>query len=368
MTAEETVRTLDDWGVAQSLDTRNMLRIIDEMPEQFETALAIAQEFVVEPSEEPLSAMCVVAVAESATIAELAVVSMGENGGVPIVCNGTRPLPSFVGENTAVLVIDYHGKSETIIRNYRSAIASGARVFVATSGGRLLQLALADGVQVFRIPPGQPARTAVGYLFVPVVCIAQRLGLVTGGLEQVSSALLRLKSAREVLRFSMFGPRNIAKQVAEQLSDKAIAIYGPPGYGEVLARRWSAQIAANAKRQSVHGHFPDITLGDVSAWENANGTDQGIVFLTDPETTADSRALTKIAQELAPSEIIEVVVKGGSTVEKALYGLMFGDYVSCYLALLAEIDPNPMGLVQTIAVRLENPMVEVAETAADVQS
>lgn len=365
MTAEETVIMLDDWSLVQSVDKRNMLRMIDELPEQFETALAMAREFAIEPSVEPLSTLCVTAVAESATIAELAVTSMNDCGTIPTVFIGSRPIPNFVGENTAVVVIDYHGKSETILRNYRAATARGARIFVATSGGPLLQAAVADGARIFRMAPGQPARTAVGYLFVPVVCIAQSLGLVTGGVERIASAVLRMKAAREEFRFARPLSSNPAKQIADLLSDKTIAVYGSGGYGDALAKRWSSQIAANAKRPSMNGFFPDAAYGDLSTWENHDGIAPGFVFLTDPEDTVDSRSLMQIAEKLAPAQVSKVAIKGGSSIEKALYGLMLGDYVSCYLALLAQTNPTPMEIVQSIESRLGRPETEPTQQGTE---
>ena len=41
-------------------------------------------------------------------------------------------------------------------------------------------MAAKDRAKIVRIPPGQPSRTAIGYLFVPVVALFEQMGLARG--------------------------------------------------------------------------------------------------------------------------------------------------------------------------------------------
>src|SRR5947199_94929 len=61
---------------------------------------------------------------------------------------------------------------------YDYAKRSGARVIAVTSGGKLADLARGDGHTVILIPGGQPPRTALGLMFIPVLNACDRMGLL----------------------------------------------------------------------------------------------------------------------------------------------------------------------------------------------
>jgi len=326
----------------QSVDKRNMLRLITELPEQCETALGIARSFSMEPPEVKPAGVFITGVGDSGLAADMAAAVLADSAEVPIVSDHGAKLPKHVGENSLVIVIDYSGKSELQVRNLRNAKQRGAHVLCVTSGSNLLEAALSEGINTIRIPPGQPERSALGYLFVPLVAAVEKIGLATGQVEKLSHAIKLMKNVREGLRFENPTSRNVAKQIAHRLFGKLVVIYGAPRYRAAVANRWKRQIGANSKGLAFIGAFPDLALNDISGWEfvtNRSG-EFGIVLLSDPSDKGEMAKLMTASEEvLSEFGVVRAEMHGSTVMEKLLYGVYLGDYVSYYLALLYGVNP-----------------------------
>lgn len=350
----EPAPVLDDLAIMQDIDKRNMLRLINELPEQFETAMGIARSFALEPMVEEPNVVFFTGVGDSAITADMAAAALAGITRVPVISDHGAHLPKYVDENSVVVVIGYDGKSDSLVRNYKDARQRGAQVICVTSGGKLLDAATKDGARIMKIPPGQPARTAAGYLLVPLLSIVEKLGLAENITEQLSHAVKLLKNAREALRFEYPTARNLAKQTAEQLAGKIAVIYGASDYRWALSRRWSGQISANTKMLAFDDKFPCTATSRISGWERADefADKLAIVILRDASDKGEIAEMANRAQEmLGKFTFVSVEIKGASTLEKMLYGLYLGDYVSYYMALLLGVNPTPT----EFAAQIESP-------------
>ena len=222
----EPTPTLDDLARMQSVDRRNMLRLITELPEQCETALGIARSFSIEPLPVKPNVIYLTGSGDAAIAADMISSALAEEIDVPVVSDHGGRFPKYVGEESLVFVVDYSGKSAVVLRNYREAKLRGAHVICVTSGGKLLEAASKDGVAIVKIPPGQPNRSAFGYLLVPPVVVIEKLGLGEGLSEKLSQAVKLIKNVRESFRFENPTARNLAKQTANALFNRVVCVYG----------------------------------------------------------------------------------------------------------------------------------------------
>lgn len=345
---------LDDVATTQAVDRKNMLRLINELPEQCETALGIGRSFTPEALPEPPNAVFIVGTGDSGMAGEMALQAVGESLSVPVICEHGGRLPKYIGEGSLVFVLDYAGKSASTLQLYKEARQRGARVICITSGGKLREAAMKDGTPFVRIQPGQPSRTAIGYLLIPLILLFEQLGLASGLAEKCSYGIRLMKNVRESLRFENPAARNVAKQIAHALSGKTVVVYGASDYRGPIAARWKSQISANAKSPAFTSLFPNMIESEISGWELArNKEDFALVFLKDSPERAEVAALMEASREvLRDFEVIYAEIKGGSTIERLLYGIYLGDYVSYYLALLAEVDPSAAGYVGEVESQL----------------
>lgn len=360
----ESIPTLDDVARMQSVDKRNMLRLITELPEQCETALGIARSFAIEPPEVKPSGVFITGVGDSGLAADMAAAVLADSAEVPIVSDHGGRLPKHVSDNSLVIVVDYSGNSESELRNLREARQRGAHVVCVTSGRKLLEAAVSEGISTIRIPPGQPERSALGYLFVPLVVAVEKFGLASGQVEKLSHGIKLMKNVREGLRFENPTSRNVAKQIAHKLFGKLVVIYGAPRYRAAVASRWKRQIDANSKGLAFTGAFPDLALSDISGWEfvtNRSG-EFGIVLLSDPNDKGEMAKLMAASEEvLSEFGVVRVDLRGSTVVEKLLYGVYLGDYVSYYLALLYGVNPMVSENVSQVQSRVREAPQQAAE-------
>lgn len=342
MATEQPIPILDDVGRMQAVDKRNLLRLINELPEQCETALGIGRNFAVEPLAAKPNAVFITGVGESGTASDMLASVLSEELDIPVISDYSGRLPHYVGEESLVLVADYTGKSAATLRIYKEARQRNAAIICITSGGKLLETASKDGTKIIKIPPGQPNRSAIGYLFVPLMVAVEKCGLVRGMSEKVSSGILLMKNARESLRFENPTTRNIAKQTALNIADRLPVIYGAPGIRSAVALRWKNQLNANSKTAAFSGMFPNALTSDVAGWERIDQMCEriAIIFLREPNDKTENTELMNLTKELLGKfTAIDVDLKGSTTIEKLLYGVYMADYVSYYLALIYEVNP-----------------------------
>ncbi len=351
----EPIPILDDVVRMQAVDKRNMLRLINELPEQCETALGVARSTALEPFVNAPSDVFITGVGDSAIAADMASAILSEQADIPILSDCGGRLPKHVGEKSLVFVLDYAGKSRSALRNMRDARQRGASVICISGGGKLLEQAAKEGIARVSIPPGQPQRSAIGYLLVPVIVTIERLGLVEGETEKVSHAIKLMKNARESLRFENVTARNVAKRLAQSLFGKLVVVYGAYGYRTAVARRWKSQINSNSKALAFYGALQDLATGEISGYELAakRANEVAIVLLRDKaDKPAISHLSDAVSEVLNQFGVVNANIQGNSTTEKLFYGLYLGDYVSYYLAILNETDPFSTENVLEVEARM----------------
>src|SRR5207249_10632730 len=126
-------------------------------------------------------------------------------------------LASFVDEDTLVIASSVSGETEETLSAFEQALAMPAKKLAITTGGRLLATARANGVPAFTFTyKGQP-RAAIGWGLMPLLAIAQKLGLMQGVEGDVDEAIAVLASLREEYGAETASSRNPAKQLARRL-------------------------------------------------------------------------------------------------------------------------------------------------------
>ena len=96
MNIEQPIPVLDDLARVQSIDTKNMLRLINDLPEQCETALGIGRSFAAGEPAEPPGVVFISGAGDSGTAADMAGAAVGDYASVPVVADHCGPVPKFV--------------------------------------------------------------------------------------------------------------------------------------------------------------------------------------------------------------------------------------------------------------------------------
>jgi glucose/mannose-6-phosphate isomerase len=334
---------LDDHGFVTRLDPKGMLDLTEAFPAQCAKALEIAQRVPLPALDVEPDLVMLTGLGGSAAGGDFVQSLFEAFGRSPFLVNRDYTLPSFVGRRTLLFAVSYSGNTEETLAAYTQAKAKGSRIIAVTSGGKLAELAASDGSPVIRVPGGQPPRTALGYLFVPVVAACERLGLLPA--QPWEAAIKTLEAG--VGRWGCASPaaENPTKLLGQALHGKLGLLYGMGSWQGAVAKRWKAQINENAKNHSFWHQFPELNHNEILGWVECMG--QGVqkwvaVTLGDGTESAKLKARAKVTFELIGdrAEVHEATSLGDSLLEKMLSLVLYGDFVSLYLAALNGVDPE----------------------------
>lgn len=345
---------LDDASYVTRNDPKGMLRLTSEFPGQCRQALEIAQATPLNPLG-PIKNALLTGLGGSAAGGDFVKALFDDQAAVPFVVNRDYHLPNWVDEGSLVFVSSYSGNTEETISAYHDAVRVGARRIVLTSGGKLAELARENGDDLILIPAGQPPRTALGFMLVPLVVASARLGLIPA--QDFDGVLASLDEA--VRRWGIDRPfsENDAKQLGEAMHGTVSVLYGLGGWQAIVANRWKGQINENAKNMTFANAFPELNHNEILGWVRANEQRVGqwlAVVLEDGSESAKMQArrdvTARLIHNVAPT--MRVHAFGATLLARMLTLVLMGDFVSLYLAALNDVDPENIDSINVLKSEL----------------
>jgi glucose/mannose-6-phosphate isomerase len=334
----------------RAIDPKDMLGDVLEQPAHLSDALWRVESADIKRFEAP-GGLAICGMGGSGIGADLAIAAIGDRAKRPISTVRGYELPSWVGEETAVLLSSHSGNTEETLSCYEAAGKVGAKRIAVTTGGKLAESARADGVPVIGIPSGMLPRAAVGYGTVCSLEVAAICGAAPSLRSEVDAA-----AALERKLTDDWGPDapddSLAKSLARTLHGSIPVIYGA-GMTAAVARRWKSQVNENAKRHGFFAELPEADHNEICAW--ASGAPLSVVFLDDDALHPRLRRRIELTAEIARegAKAVEVVQSVGDTAFERVMSLVFlGDLVSVYLAALDGTDPTPIEVLERFKVEL----------------
>lgn len=285
---------------------------------------------------------------------QLARAMLGDTCSRPLIPARGYGLPSWTTPKATVLCCSYSGNTEETLACYEAAGALGAGRVVATSGGKLAEMARTDGVPVIPLAGGLQPRAAVGYVTVAALEVAARTGTgpsLTSELDVAADHLGRL-----VEEWGPSGPENsLPKQLARSLYGRIPLVAGS-GATKPVAYRWKTQLNENAKVPAFAHELPELNHNELVGWEGAAELGPfSAVFIEDVDThprIGERVALTAAAIEARGGEVHRVSTVGETAAERVFSGVLLGDFVSLYLAVLRGVDPGPVDVIEQLKADL----------------
>ncbi|MGH2399645.1 MAG: bifunctional phosphoglucose/phosphomannose isomerase, partial [bacterium] len=274
---------------------------------------------------------------------------------IPIVAVKDYRGPGVLGPSSLVFACSYSGNTEETLAAYDQAAVRGATCVVVTSGGDLLRAARDRGHPAVVVPKGLPPRAALAYLFIPLLAVLGRAGIIRSLDAEIREAVGILRGLNE-----RFGPENAsspARRLAERLQGRIPVIYSSSPFLEPAAQRWKDQFNENAKTFAVWNTFPELNHNETVGW----GMDEGlartihVIILRDRAEPARLAQRVSITKELAfgrAAGVDEIQSEGEGKLARLLSTILIGDMTSWYLALLRGVDPTPVPVIDELKKRL----------------
>src|SRR5437588_3495810 len=325
-----------------AVDPSDQLSDVLAIPEHLRDA-AFRVESAIMDDQDTSAGLVVAGMGGSAIGGALARAALGDHATRPIFVTRAYGLPSWTTPDTMVLCASYSGNTEETLACYESAGALGARRTVATTGGRLAEMARADGVPVIPLPGGFQPRAAVAYMTVASLEVAA----LCGAGPRLTSEIDVAASHTEQL-VAEWGPDaaedSLAKALARSLHGTTPVIAGA-GLTMPIAYRWKTQINENAKQPSFVGELPELDHNELAGWEGAQDVGRfSAVFLDDSDAHPRVKARMELTERLIAGNAaasFRLETRGQTSIERVISLVLLGDLVSVYLAALRGVDPGP---------------------------
>ena len=345
---------LDDRGAILRNDPSGMMAMIVGFFDQIREALRRSVEFSLDPS-----------VADG--VRNVLLCGMGGSGiggdvirsflmrdmRVPFQVCRDFSIPGYVGSDSLAIISSYSGNTEETLRAFGSISSRDARTVCITSGGTLLRRAARDDIPHLVMPEGYPPRAALGFSLVYVLKVLQECRLIDDELEKLKGALATLGDRTGVFRPEIPFPDNPAKEIAATLYGKIPVIHSSCEFLNPVAYRWRCQLNENSKMLSFATVLPEDYHNGIMGWqgEAESGNPYIAVFFRDiGEEDRLRKNLFYLKSLLTGSGIpfLEVRSEGETVLERMLYLINLGDFVSCYLACLEDVDPTELKSIDSL--------------------
>lgn len=265
-------------------------------------------------------------------------------------------VPKYVDSETLYIASSYSGNTEETISALEEASQKNAQIVVIAAGGKLAEIAKERNYPLYLIPGGFQPRMSAFFFLAALIELLEPLGLVQKGSKaELHDAAAWLRDQHTGWTASVPKEDNLAKQLAEHIEGKTAIVYsGPLLYP--AANKWKICINENAKNLAWSNKYPELSHNEFIGW-SSHPIEKPFAVIElqshfEHERVQKRFTLTDRLLSGKRPHAYAVHVEGDTLLKQILWAFNLGDYVSLYLAVLNNVDPTPVGLVEKLKVEL----------------
>ncbi len=292
----------------------------------------------------------------SALAALLAKVLLRQEVNAPIEIIREYSLPKYVNENTLVIASSYSGNTEETISTLHQAQQAGAQVGILSHGGVLIEEAVNTGAAHVVLPGGVQPRMATLYNLRGLFALLENFGVISGKWnEEVSALGPWLESESRNWAPEVPVADNYAKQIALKTPGKIPMFYG----GELtapLAYKMKISWNETAKNVSFCNEYPEFNHNEFMGW-TSHPVEKPFAVFDILSSFENPRVLKRfdISDRLLSGKrphADSINLKGDTLLAQLLWGAILADFSSTYAAVLNDVDPVPVELIERLKQEL----------------
>ena len=332
------------------LDSLGLFEATAGLPEQVADAAQAARGLHGLPDRERIEHVVVIGMGGSGVAGDLLQAIATPILPIPVVVVKSYGLPAFVGENSLVFAVSCSGDTEETIEAVSDAAMLGAQIVAITGEGELDKLARGWGAPVVPVPELPAPRVGIGSVSIPPVVVLEEIGLFPGASEWIALAVDQLQRRRNELVADDTPARDLARAIGRTVP----LIYGDSGIGGAAARRWKTQCNESAKIPAFWNVQPELCHNEIEGWGQHGDVTRQMLTLVHLRHDAEHPQVTR-RFELTEQWVTEVVAsvheiraEGEGELAQLMDLILFGDFVSLYLADQEGIDPGPTPTLQSV--------------------
>lgn len=260
-------------------------------------------------------------------------------------------LPAYIGPRTLVICASYSGNTEETLEALSQAQDHQTQIAIIAGGGKLQDAATQNGYPLLTLPKTAQPRYAVLANFKALLTLLARAGAIDGdtAFAELKSATVFLQEQTALWRADVVTGQNPAKQLAQELLGKSIVVYsGPKLYP--AAYKWKISFNENAKQVAWVNQLPEFNHNEFIGWSKQPVDKPYAVIdlrssLEHPRVQKRFEVSARLLSGMRPEPHV-VTAQGNTLIEQLLWTSAFGDFVTIYTALLNDLNPAPVELVE----------------------
>lgn len=256
---------------------------------------------------------------------------------IPLEISRGYSLPPWADKKTLVICVSYSGNTKETISQFNEAIKRRCRIVTVTSNGKLEKKAKMLKLPIIKIPQGFLPRESLPFLIAALIRILKGIDATKEKLKFSFSSL-----AKENLKNTEKEAKKVAKSIKKTF---------PIICSQYLSAsfRWESQLSENAKHLSESKTLPELAHNEIESWREIN-KNYSLVFLEDKKNNKEITELIKKIKKIIKNNtnLIEIKAKGKTKLERILYLVVFGDFVSYFLAKEKRISPENTDLIKAL--------------------
>ncbi len=367
---------LDEPAALEEGDPSGMLRQVAAAAADVRTALRATQETDLSAVISAGRPRAVVAcgMGGSGMAGEVLAAVCGTRCATQVIAQHDYQLPGWVGAADLVLAVSSSGAAEETLAVAAEAVRRGCPLAAAGDPGSPLAV-LAERARAPFIPIQRAGRLRASLwgLSVPLLVIAERLGLVTVTAEGYEAVATTLERVSHLCRPDSESFVNPAKSLALDLAGVLPMIWGSSPLAGVAASRFAGQLNEDAKYPAVHGMLPEVNHNQVVTFDGpfAPWPASGPVNYAEEQPRpavplrlvilADSQEHPQVARRRAASaelavqrgiEVTELTAEGERPLERLASLVQLTDYAAVYLGIACGLDPGPVAVIGDLKERI----------------
>jgi glucose/mannose-6-phosphate isomerase len=323
-----------------------MKELILNFPAQLKEAVNIAGKAVLSKPKTQLNKVLICGLGGSGIGGTIVKEILHSEANAPIDIIKSYSIPAYVDEHTLVICSSYSGNTEETLESYKQARERKAHIVCITSGGQLLEMAKQHGVNSIVIPGGAPPRACLGYSLTQLLQILAFHELAPNNIEHISAAVKLLELEQTVIMEE-------ANMIATVILNTIPVIYSTSLH-EGVAVRFRQQLNENAKILCWHHVIPEMNHNELVGWSRKYPEVSAIMFRDHDEHPRNEIRIDicrKIFGEHA-GNYVEIYSKGKHTIEKKIYWIHMGDWISYYLSEKRHVDAMDIKVIDQLKKEL----------------
>lgn len=345
---------MKDFKNLEKYDKNGMLDRLAQFPNQCKEALKLGQSFELHKDY------------KKREYTHLITTGMGGSGitgsllkrmlSLPVFVNRGYRLPKFSSSNDLLIAISYSGNTEETISSLNRGLERGMKAILISSGGELKRIAHDLKLPLVQIPKGLQPRAALGYLFLPLLQLLRQLELIKLNESNLAELLETMEKSSSRLGKDTAEGENPAKNLARKLYGRVPLIYGTSKNTEVVAQRWKTQFNENSKQPAYYNVVPELNHNELVGFTNKDLLPNGrVIFLRNSYDLDRNEKRISIMKSMFVEMRVsfeEIEAYGESELSQIFSQIYFGDFTSVYLALLNQVDPTPVEIIEDFKKRM----------------